>query len=81
MLTTKDVTIRGFKIDLLTHNNYSTWKDRARAILRIQLYHATKLPQWTYVGLITQWDNLKEVDREPYKDLKDLLCLMISKDV
>jgi hypothetical protein len=30
----KTAIVLGFKIELLTHNNYDTWKDRARAILR-----------------------------------------------
>ena len=30
----KTTTVLGFKIKLLTYNNYNTWKDRARAILR-----------------------------------------------
>jgi hypothetical protein len=30
----KTVTVLGFKIKLLTYNNYNTWKDRAYVILK-----------------------------------------------
>jgi hypothetical protein len=44
----KTATVLGFKIELLTHNNYDTWKDRARVILR-----------QSTVGKTTQWNLVK----------------------
>ena len=78
----KTATVSGFKIDLLTHNNYDTWKDRARAILR-----------QSTVGKTTQWSFVKktptpgtdgtysEKEIEAQEEAKDFLSLLISQKV
>ena len=78
----KTATVSGFKIDLLTHHNYDTWKDRARAILR-----------QSTVGKTTQWSLVKETpifstdgtysekEIEAQEEAKDFLSLLISQEV
>jgi hypothetical protein len=78
----KTATVSGFKIELLTHNNYDTWKDRARAILR-----------QSTVGKTTQWNLVKgapipgtdgsysEKEIEAQEEAKDFLSLLISQEV
>ena len=45
--TARTATIGGFKLKLLTHSNYNTWKDRACAVLK-QTSTSTNT-QWSFI--------------------------------
>ena len=77
--TARTATIGGFKLELLTHSNYNTWKDRARAVLK-QTSTGTKT-QWSFIReLVTDaaYAKLDKPEQEAQEDAKDFLSLLIS---
>ena len=80
--TAHTATISGFKLKLLTHSNYNTWKDRARAVLK-QTSTGTQT-QWSFIReLVTDaaFAKLDESEQEAQEDAKDFLSLLISQEV
>src|SRR5215469_13623832 len=80
--TVRTATISGFKVELLTHSNYNTWKDRARAVLK-QTSTGTKT-QWSFIKeLVTDiaYTKLDEPQKEAEEDAKDFLSLLVSQEV
>ena len=58
--------ISGFKLELLTHSNYNTWKDRAHAVLK-QTSTAGTQTQWSFIRkLVTDaaYAKLEEPEQE-----------------
>ena len=83
MSLTKDIktaTITGFKIDLLTHDNYAVWKDQARAVLKQSKTGDTT--QWKIITVdVKPQDSLPATEKETQEDAKDFLNLLISQEV
>jgi len=78
-------TVSGTKIEILTHDNYHSWKPRARALLK-------SIGKWKYVDLANTeaWnkekaketlDEREQKEVEAYDDCLDYLSMMISDEV
>jgi hypothetical protein len=77
----KTATVLGFKIDLLKRNNYDTWKDRARAILRQSTVEKTT--QWSLVKeapALSTDGTYSEKEIEAQEELKNFFNLLISQE-
>ncbi|KAF4631000.1 hypothetical protein G7Y89_g7137 [Cudoniella acicularis] len=76
MSTIQTARVNGTQIELLTRDNYFTWRDRARAILK-------DAKKWKYVDPVRKDKNekLSSDELDEYEASKDYLSLLISFEV